>query len=149
MEKRLEHYLHLYLGCDVLLDGKDLGRLIGYSARGIGKEDLMIFYTIQVSEDEDDWTVYNDDGSMHRIKPFLRPLSDMTDKEMLECGNLCYDFSNDKELNKWQWKDFECLLMPEQWQWLLKRHFDLFGLIESRIAFDKTKFHDQGKACDN
>jgi hypothetical protein len=139
MEKKLERYMYLYLGCDVVLDGKDIGILTGYSARGIGKDDLMIFYTVQRSEDEDDWAVYNDNEKMLRIKPILRPLNDMSEEELQECGNMIYDFSGDPELNKHEWKQFETMLDPLQFIWLLKRGFDLFGLIEARLAMDRTK----------
>jgi hypothetical protein len=72
-------------------------------------------------------------------KPILRPLSDMTEEELQECGNLVYDFSDDPELNNHKWQDFQTLLTSEQFHWLLKKHFDLFGLIEAGLAIDKTK----------
>jgi len=57
---------------------------------------------------------------------------------MEECGNLDYDFSGDFELNKWAPDDFDCLLSPNQFMYLLARGYDLFGLIESGLAIDKT-----------
>ncbi len=57
---------------------------------------------------------------------------------MLECGNMIYDFSSDPELNKWKPEDFEIGLAPEQFKWLLNNHFDIFNLIESGLAIDKT-----------
>lgn len=69
----------------------------------------------------------------------LRPLSDMTEDELQECGNMIYDFSNDPELNNFKWKDFEIGLAPEQFVYLLSKGFDLFGLIPSGLAIDNTK----------
>jgi hypothetical protein len=76
---------------------------------------------------------YTDD-----LKLSLRPLSDMTEGEMEECGNMIYDFSNDEVLAKWEWQYFETGLDAEQFNWLLSKHFDLFGLIDAGLAIDKT-----------
>lgn len=72
------------------------------------------------------------------IKPILRPLSDMTEEEMHECGNMVYDFSDEPDLNKWEPKDFEIGLAPEQFQWLLSKGFDIFNLIRDGLAINKT-----------
>lgn len=72
------------------------------------------------------------------VKPILRPLSDMTKKEMEECGNMVYDFSDEPKLNRWRWEDFDLLLCSVQFLWLLKNGFDLFDLIPSGQAIDKT-----------
>lgn len=79
---------------------------------------------------------------MWRLKPILRKLSDMTEKELQECGNLVVDFSDDESglgLNEHKWQDFTLLLCAEQFHWLIQRGFDLFGLIEAGLAIDKTK----------
>lgn len=62
-------------------------------------------------------------------KPLLRPLSDMTDEETRQYKNIRIKFYSDNECEK----------NAARFQWLLSRHFDLFGLIESGQALDKTK----------
>lgn len=120
MKKELKDYLHLYLGC---LCYKRLSTVTN-------KRPQVLTTRLY------DWAI----GGIRcqTIIPILRPLSDMTDGEMQECGNMVYDFSNDEELNKWQPSDFEIGLAPEQFYWLLSKHFDLFGLIESGLAIDAT-----------
>jgi len=114
--KEIKDYLHLYLGCEVLCDKATSGSII--------LNGHLIDSALTVGA---------------TITPLLRPLSSMTEEEMQECGNMEYNFSNDPELNTWDYKAFETLLSPEQFAWLLKRRFDLFNLIESGLAIDKTK----------
>jgi hypothetical protein len=83
MKKRLKDYLHFYQGIDCFVDGKTTGKLIGYSARGFSDGDLDVFYTVQIGEEEDDWTVYNDDENMQRIQPLLYPLNSMTEEQAI------------------------------------------------------------------
>lgn len=128
MNKDIKDYLHLYLGCKVLLpDGsKDILDYV--------EIDQDIFWYSK-GTDHDDKPV---SPCIEDIKLILRPLSDMTEEELQECGNMIYDFSDDPELNNHQWKDFEIGSAPEQFHWLLSKHFDLFGLIDAGLAIDKT-----------
>jgi hypothetical protein len=64
------------------------------------------------------------------IKPILRPLSDMTEEEREQL--------NDIELGESSWPTVAIALAP-CFKYLLSKHFDLFGLIESGLAIDKTK----------
>jgi hypothetical protein len=115
-------YIHLYLGCDCEFF---IGLPEGFSAIGeITSLDVRVLHNVL--------------NVLATCKPILRPLRDMTKAEMEECGNMIYDFSDDEELNKWEWQNFEIGLAPEQFKWLLDRHFDLFGLIEAGAALDKT-----------
>jgi hypothetical protein len=120
-------YLHLYLGCECEVIGTGfIGKIDtvfddGTIATGLGR-----FPFVQ--------TLRGDE-----IKPLLRPLTDMTHEELQECGNMIYDFSDEPDLNNHKWEDFQTLLDPMQFVWLLKKGFDLFGLIESGLAIDKTK----------
>lgn len=77
------------------------------------------------------------------VKPILRPLYDMTETELNECGNIDYDFSDDPELSKHGWRHFDFLLSPNQFKYLLNHGFDLFGLIESNLAISKPQTHEQ------
>lgn len=62
------------------------------------------------------------------IKPYLFPLSSMTEEQMEEYDNLRQDI-NDKL------KDWKC---AELLDWLNKNHFDYRGLIEMGMAIDAT-----------
>jgi len=82
-------------------------------------------------------------------KPILRPLSDMTEEEINECWKLLEwsemiknnrryklneEFHDSDEGRECGWFSFLKIL-----PYLLSKHFDLFGLIESGLAIDKTK----------
>lgn len=122
--RKIEDYLHLYLGCDVYDSWNEkTGKLV--EIKNTGKGVGVLHQTV--------WYMKADE-----IKLLLRPLSDMTDDELQECGNMVYDFSDEPELNNHRWQDFEVLLAPEQFHWLLNKHFDLFGLIESGLAIPKA-----------
>lgn len=62
------------------------------------------------------------------VKPFLFPLSSMTEEQMEEYDNLRQDI-NDKL------KDWKCAKLLD---WLNKNHFDYRGLIEKGLALDAT-----------
>jgi hypothetical protein len=136
MKKELKDYLHLYLGCECRLDNKEKGKLIGFDSRLHDSEVEMVCFTIWMDK-ENDWTVYNDDANFDRIKPILRPLSDMTEDELKclrsERGHLKGVHRDDLKfiiiMNKWS---------PEDFIFLLSKHFDLFGLIPAGLAIDKT-----------
>jgi hypothetical protein len=131
----IKDYLHLYLGCRVRIveDEVATGILIGLVERdGYNTEHPC---RVKIERKGKHSLYYCFDYS--EIKPILRPLSDMTEEELQECGNMVYDFSGEPELNNHKWKDFE-IAAPEQFHWLLARHFDLFGLIEAGLAIDKT-----------
>ena len=79
----------------------------------------------------------------NEIRPILRPLSSMTEEEKDEmherfdvCEIDCFDANG-------RWiicdKDGAGLPIPEQCrQWLLSKHFDLFGYLESGFAVEKV-----------
>lgn len=139
-QKKLSDYLHFYLGCKVgcSTDGicfTDYGTLISVSKGEGGQHEVYFGYKKVFL-----FYKYN----LENIKPVLRPLSDMTEEECQKCGNMIYDFSDDPELNNHKPSDFEIGLAPEQFNWLLKKGFDLFGLIEAGLAIDSTKLNNDG-----
>jgi hypothetical protein len=117
-----QKYLHLYVGCDCRMEDSD-GHIYGTETFT-----PTLFCALM-----------NKHPIYKKVHLDLRPLSDMTYQELQECGNMVYDFSDDPELNNHKWQDFEIGLAPEQFHWLLSKHFDLFGLIEAGLAIDKTK----------
>lgn len=111
MEKKIKDYLHLYLGCDAMI----------YNDKS--------FIMDKVTSS----SLNIEDGSVTKIKPILRPLSDMTEQESYE---LCWQKNqNHMKLN---WSLNESAIHPNEFLYLLKQGFDLFGLIESGLAIDKT-----------
>jgi hypothetical protein len=89
MEKKLSDYIQYYIGCDVIIDGREHGKLLG--GMFIPNSVDQIYYDIQTEEmriqDGDDFSMpYNDDpfDSEPRIKPILRRLEDVTDDEWQE-----------------------------------------------------------------
>ena len=130
--KRIEDYLHLYLGCECITEDKKIGRLCDI---GSDYANEMILLTVRYSDDSDDWDVFNDDPKdVTRIKLLLRPLSDMTEEEKNESG---FGTTNKHDAHK-----FTITTHFETMRYLLSKGFDLFSLIESGLAIDKTKiFH--------
>jgi hypothetical protein len=131
MEKRIEDYLHLYLGCDVESTGGKRGKLIWTSYQ----DTACVVYE-------------NDDprgrvGYKNYFKPILRPLSDMTEDEKVEfeATKVFVLATPVHHVGNMQWT-------PETFRWLLSKQFDLFGLIESGLAInikdvaDKTTLKD-------
>lgn len=128
MEKKIEDYLHLYLGCEaertwyyssepntvhskrtVIVDGGLIENPIGTSSPNIDLE--------------------------FDLKPILHPLSDMTEEEGKEYVALGFGGMIDQRGGKLIYQTFT----PPCFLWLLSKHFDLFGLIDSGLAIDKTK----------
>ena len=76
------------------------------------------------------------------VKPYLRPMSSMTDEEKREI----YDWLVENDVD---WFDFSKLRLDEilisfdsSWllvNWLLKHHFDFMGLITKGLANEVTK----------
>lgn len=62
------------------------------------------------------------------LKLILRPLSDMTEEEMIEV-----DVDVPNILSEYE------KLRPTAFSFLLSKGFDLFGLIDAGLAIDKTK----------
>ena len=78
--------------------------------------------------DETVWLIDNDepfhvnDRWIENIKPYLRPMSSMTEEEH-------------KEYEKWLPDGFNV----DTFNWLLKHHFDFMGLIPKDLAIEVTE----------
>ena len=83
-------------------------------------------------------------NNLYEIKPYLFHLSNMTDEQRYECFN-----GTPLEIDKYGdvavkddffgnslYTDLEIYL--EVIDWLLKNHFDIYGLIEKDLAIDAT-----------
>lgn len=131
---KLQDYIQYYIGCRI---EKDLDALDYPIIEGLDRNNVIIsgyrYTTPNCNEIFHRPRIWRDISS---IKPILRKLESLTEDEMKECGNLVYDFSNDPDLNTWHWSNFEAVLCAEQFDWLLKRGFDLFDLIKNGLAID-------------
>ena len=72
------------------------------------------------------------------IKPYLRPMSSMTEEERNEYNNLYYQLSINVDNNGNTFRDMRIL----EWlhiSWFLKNHFDFMNLIEKGLAIEVTE----------
>lgn len=138
MEKKNEDYLHLYLGCEVMVmdeDGqtfRDRLEQVFYAKNGDREFGIYEWGLLPIKD-------------YREIKLLLRPLSSMTVKEICTIFNEAFapSFATDNikavsgslfGLHKFisEYGDFDSI------QKLLKLGFDLFGLIDAGLAIDST-----------
>src|SRR5688572_9361170 len=152
MSKKITDYLHLYLGCEVLLPEHkiDRGTIPGIVGTFLGYADYHRL----------DCRIGFRAGPEGRcntylLKPKLRRLSDMTEDEVLEYakidrrqtqsvkiddGKWWSYLDADNNFYKWMPVDFD-MPTPEGMRWLLAKGFDLFNLIDEGLAIDKATFN--------
>jgi hypothetical protein len=142
MKKEIRNYLHLYLGCEVQTPRRVYKKSdnpvesVGKSIREIGK--LM------------DMNLALEQGGVHfegthemdlvsfpfdQLKPILRPISDMNEKESDEWIRFFYSEGEPDGGSR-------IPLDAIRTKWLLSKHFDLFGLIRDGLAIDATKIKE-------
>jgi hypothetical protein len=127
--KNIKDYLHLYLGCQC----KQMGQANEdqtFTLTGISYDDLQRQWWAYFTGEEECYAVVKD------VFPILRPLSDMTEEEMEHVGPMPHIPLHKEDLN---YAIIRGTWTPEQTKYLLSRGFDLFGLIDSGLAIDKTK----------
>ena len=75
---------------------------------------------------------------IERIKPYLFPLSSMTNEQKIEClkGTSLEISKYDEIYGYSEYTDLECYLKVIDW--LNAHHFDFRGLIENELAIDAT-----------
>jgi hypothetical protein len=124
-EKKIEDYLHYYLGH---IDVK-CPKLSGWE---YSQKRAMFDFNFWYRNHE------------KKLIPILRPLSDMTEKEAVEmhdilnAGTRYIEYSASHK-RTWLWLQFNSESAKyETIPLLLSRGFDLFGLIEAGLAIDKT-----------
>ena len=128
--KSIKDYLHLYLGCEVIVESFDeniVCKIINVSVNGGG-------YATGFSKDG---KIFNRHGLFTNVKLILRPLSDITNEELQEAADVWKSISEDRN---------NCAMQcyAASVKYYLSKHFDLFGLIESGLAIDspqKIKHH--------
>jgi len=130
MEKKIEDYAPLYMGCNISTREEQFNspglKLIGISDMGFQVRDEGIKLSYYVSPND--------------CKLILRPLSDMTDEEKKVidwdmAGSMDHHCSRALIDNDYYALDIR--EYPQIFLYLLSKGFDLFNLIESKLATTK------------
>jgi hypothetical protein len=144
MKKELKGYIHFYIGSKVLVDDTLYGKRFVAILEGIYATDDEGQIEVSVSVRPESG------GGKHYFpvtlcKPILRPLSDMTEEEAAEIFDkswpidirkiMSYSYKHGVILNCINDNVYDPMFIVQ----LLKKGFDIFGLIEAGIAIDKTK----------
>lgn len=130
--KDISHYLHLYLGCKLKCTNEKCNSDYEYFGMTISNSPLLL-----------------DKHSNGNWKLILRPLSSMTEEEMRDLHRLRFEspFQGGYEgLKLWAKvftsTDFSNKLIafkPDEFKYLLSKHFDLFGLHESGFCIYQSE----------
>lgn len=108
------------------------GLVIDYNGIRMTLHDMKVFHLYNGSDVIKDYicliNVFGDDDyiDVENIKPYLFPLSSMTEEQKEEFDRLY---------------TYDALIVEPQWElidWLNKNHFDYRGLIEKGLAIDAT-----------
>ena len=86
--------------------------------------------------------IVNTSIRIEEIKPYLRPMSSMTEeqKEFIK-NNFCYDWNIDDHPYSWWACCIEIGKVDELIDWFLENHFDYRGLIPMGLAIDVTNLN--------
>lgn len=98
------------------------------------------YFTIY-HDDPLDWSWSDSDIEVEDIKPYLFPMSSMTDEQYDEMYNYCYEV--EKEASKFSNGGLKIIYNYElvKFDWLNKNHFDWRGLIPMGLAIDATNLN--------
>jgi hypothetical protein len=108
------------------------GLTIDFGGIRMTLHDMKVFHLYNGSDDIKDYicliNVFGDDDyvDVENIKPYLFPLSSMTEEQKEEFDRLY---------------TYDALIVEPQWElidWLNKNHFDYRGLIEKGLVIDAT-----------
>ncbi len=163
---KIENYLHLYMGCDVLGVYSDQSKRRGHLSDVInGGFECGVQFFLEDGTHLEESPTWNDAKD---VKLILRPLSDMSQDEMKEAyflvfnkkfiGNNITHRDIGKKEERWVlWSGVERLFIyrdgdvgadsdlqhyhvhaPTVVKWQLSKNFDVFGLIKAGLAVDKT-----------
>lgn len=152
MEKKIEDYLHLYLGCEIQYWFEFKTQEGGEFRKGItiGVDKTCVsFAPITIHGEHSATSIERRNFTL--IKPLLRPLSDMKMDELIDFVKIDkaehdLPYSEFEEvlseikaegMAAFEWNDAPADKVFEHVRYLLSRHFDLFGLIEAGLALNK------------
>lgn len=158
MSKDIKDYLHYYLGCQVRIFPLESDEYIDTI------EGIVVGESVNFKKTGD---YYFDDVNEFKIALLLRPLSDMKEDDVREWGDVNLEITpygveldSIDEFGEFTsiYPDGSILSRSKDdgdirpinggglFILLLKRGFDLFGLIESGLAIDKTSMTNEQKA---
>jgi hypothetical protein len=136
MEKKIEDYLHLYLGCKVEYDGR-IGVIHQYYLPA-GKH--MVGKVWVCSLEEDGNREMSCSASADKCKPILRPLTDMTEEELQQMKLIGWCHFDDEKIFVCEvHSGYEPHEMSSILNALRKNGFDCDNLIDSGLAITKPK----------
>ena len=114
--------------------GEKTGKIITVTSKFKEKDNLPIILGELCSEDECFWLDYG------LFKPYLRPMSSMTEEEetefRLQCANILSDTLKENSAGL---TVGNCKLVVYENDWLNAHHFDYRGLIEKGLALEAPK----------
>jgi len=108
---------------NVIVDPIDCGKAI---LIGIKDRKLLLFDTVHKKEYDKSWDI-------EYVKPYLRPMSSMTEEEYTNLWISCTWLWFDNDLGTVIHGDYKC------YDWLNAHHFDYRGLIEKGLALEAPK----------
>lgn len=134
MTKELKDYLPFYLGCECMIGD------LNWKPQNIAPEDRQMYTDPDFGKPiKSTIDLHAIQAFGHKMKPILRPLSDITEVEGTDvCMILC---ETETCYNNPRWLSGRLMgnLPANLFTLLLKRGFDLFNLIPEKLAIDKTK----------
>jgi hypothetical protein len=157
MEKKIQDYLHFYLGCQAMCSTKDFpkekhtGKIVEISTTGSNHSPwIQVAFETVIDVYRDSFRCGHSSSNMHHfffswdeIKPILRPWSDLKPDEV---GKMTWD--NDpmwwaKKSKKGKItisydSQAPTCFRPEEYRFLCSLGIDLFGLIPADLAIDST-----------
>ena len=118
---------------------KDLSARLPYRVhlRTNSTDDMELLDIIRDTDYEDKFWI-NGYYDIEDIKPYLRPMSSMTEEECKELGELPATMDNISETFPNTPYYIE-VARVEQINWLLKKHFDFMDLIPKGLAIEVTE----------
>lgn len=138
--------LKLYIGSQCRTDEGETFKLTGL-CRSRYYDEPSLYQFVELDYQKDPHSLYKNYPA-DKIKLILRPLSSMTEEEILECMVLISQKKRELKIEsdhkikftvKGHGTMFIHTLDTYINSWLLSKGFDLFGLIESGSALDGTK----------
>lgn len=120
---------------------KDLCARLPYGVKCQFEDTIETIKEIWFCEDEG-WQVDGDKTStcIHAVKPYLFPLSSMTEEQKKEYNRRKHDI---QLVNDWGCvvEKGELFDSPESFEYLIENHFDYYGLIPMGLAIDSTNLN--------
>ena len=138
-EKKLQDYIPYYIGCRCLNTWFPDGHEMYNNNWILNSIDITSPKPFRLdNQDDTTWT--------DSIKPILRRLESITDEECWEMDEIdtiwVKNTSHEYKSNRLYLYKEKCIkfnnISPGIFNYLLKKHFDLFGLIDSKLAIDSA-----------